>query len=289
MTESLPTPRRSVLFMPGANERALEKAAQLDCDGLIFDLEDAVAPAAKVQARARVAAALSAQRYGSRECILRVNGLDTPWGEADVEACADLPLAGVLFPKINSAADVQGAAAALARAGRPELPLWLMIESAASILALEAISVAAPGVAVLVAGTADLVRDLRARHTPGRESVLYALSRTVTVARAAHLDVLDGVHLDFRNLDSFRATCQQGRALGFDGRTLIHPGQIAIANEVYGISPEEVAHARAVRDVWEAALAAGRGVAELDGQLIEHFHAAQAQRVLALAAVQQCD
>jgi len=279
-------PHRSVLFMPGANTRALEKAATLACDGVILDLEDAVAPASKDNARTNVVRALETIDYGHRERIVRVNGLDTPWGADDVAALAGLQLDAVLFPKIDSAAMANAAAAALdtlVAAGGPQPALWVMIESPASIVALESICLGCERLAMLVVGTSDLVRDMRAQHLPDRAPVLYALSKSVTVGRAFGLEVLDGVHLDFRNLDTFRSTCEQGRAMGFDGRTLIHPGQIEIANEVYGLSAEDVAHAHRVVAAWQQAEGAGLGVVDLDGQLVESMHAAEAERVIALS------
>lgn len=281
--------------MPGANARAQQKALGLDCDGLIFDLEDAVASESKDAAREVVIQSLSTLDYGHRERIVRVNGLNTPWGKQDVAALAGVPLDAVLFPKIESAAMVEAAAASLATLGltlsdEPLPQLWLMIESPRSILELAAICEAllranasqkTPG--VLVMGTSDLVQELRAQHTSDREPLLYALSKAVTVARAFGLDILDGVHLDFRNLDSFAQSCEQGRAMGFDGRSLIHPDQIDLANERYGVSNEEIEHATNVLRVWDEAQSAGLGVVELDGQLIENLHAAEAQRVIAMA------
>jgi len=273
--------------MPGANTRALEKAATLDCDALIFDLEDAVAPSAKAAARDNVVAALKNNDYAHRELVVRVNGLDTPWGADDVSAVAALPLNAVLFPKVDSAAMVVDAAEALvataAVASVTPPPVWAMIESPASLLKLEQICSAHGALEVLVMGTSDLVRDLRARHVESREPLLFALSAAVTAARAFDLDILDGVHLDFRNLESFRTTCEQGRGLGFDGRTLIHPSQVDIANEIYGFSAEDLALAERIIEVWERAEAKGLGVVELDGQLIENLHAAEARRTLAFA------
>ncbi len=276
-------PRRSVLYLPGANTRALEKARTLPCDSLILDLEDAVAPASKPAARANVAAAVGAGGFGYREIVVRVNGLDTPWGQDDLEAIAGLDVAAVLFPKVDSAAAVQELLAALDTAGGDKLPVWLMIESPASILNVPAIACASPRIGALVAGTSDLVQALRARHTTGRENLAFALQQCVTAARAAGIDVLDGVHLDFRNSDSFRQACVAARDMGFDGKTLIHPAQIDIANECFGPDPAAVSHAGRVLETWQAALADGRGVAELDGQLIENLHAAEAERTLAYA------
>ena len=222
-------PRRSVLYLPGANTRALEKARTLACDSLILDLEDAVAPANKAAARANVTAAINAGGFGYRELVVRVNGLDTPWGRDDLQAVAGLDVAAVLFPKVDSAPAVQDLLAALDAAGGDKLPVWLMIESAG-------------------------------------------------------IDALDGVHLDFRNTDSFRDACVAARDMGFDGKTLIHPAQIDIANECFGPDPAAVDHAERVLATWQAALAEGRGVAELDGQLIENLHAAEAERTLAYAS-----
>lgn len=277
-------PRRSVLYLPGANTRALEKARTLVCDSLILDLEDAVAPASKAAARANVTAAVNAGGFGYRELVVRVNGLDTPWGRDDLQAVAGLDVAAVLFPKVDSAAAVQDYLTALDAAGGDRLPVWLMIESPASILNVPAIACASPRIGALVAGTSDLVQALRARHTRGRENLAFALQQCVTAARAAGIDALDGVHLDFRNTDSFREACVAARDMGFDGKTLIHPAQIDIANECFGPDPAAVDHAERVLATWQAALAEGRGVAELDGQLIENLHAAEAGRTLAYAS-----
>jgi citrate lyase subunit beta/citryl-CoA lyase len=277
-------PRRSVLYLPGANTRALEKARTLACDSLILDLEDAVAPANKAAARANVTAAVNAGGFGYRELVVRVNGLDTPWGRDDLQAVAGLDVAAVLFPKVDSAAAVQDLLTALDAAGGDKLPVWLMIESPASILNVPAIACASPRIGALVAGTSDLVQALRARHTRGRENLAFALQQCVTAARAAGIDALDGVHLDFRNTDSFREACVAARDMGFDGKTLIHPAQIDIANECFGPDPAAVDHAERVLATWQTALAEGRGVAELDGQLIENLHAAEAGRTLAYAS-----
>ena len=278
-----PTPRRSVLYMPGANERAMDKARSLDCDSIIFDLEDAVAADAKAAAREKVCAAVTAGGYGHRELIVRVNGPDTPWGLADLAAVSRLPVDALLFPKVETAAQVREIEAAVDRAGGGSLPFWLMIETPRGVLDVREVADASARIAVLVMGTSDLVKELRASHTADRHNLVYALQYCVLAARAAGVDILDGVHLDFRNLESFRMLCEQGRAMGFDGKTLIHPTQVDIANEVFGFDAEAVADARAVLAAWEAARAAGKGVAELDGRLIENLHAAEAERVLAFA------
>jgi citrate lyase subunit beta/citryl-CoA lyase len=277
-------PRRSVLYMPGANSRAMEKARNLDCDSIIFDLEDAVAESAKGDARQAVAAMIREGGYGYRELVVRVNGLDTPWGADDVAEVAQLPIAALLFPKVETASQVSAIAAAVDAAGGAALPLWLMIETPRGILDVREVAASSPRVEVLVMGTSDLVKELRAEHTPERHNIGNALQHCVLAAREAELDILDGVHLDFRNAESFAAVCAQGKAMGFDGKTLIHPTQIETANATFGYAQEAVADAQAVMAVWQQAQAAGKGVAVLDGRLIENLHAAAAQRVLAFSA-----
>lgn len=278
------TPRRSVLYMPGANERAMEKARGIDCDGVIFDLEDAVAPDVKPHARERIAAAILAGGYGHRELVVRANGLDTPWGAEDIARMAGLPIAAMLFPKVETAAEVAEIVARLDAAGGAELAVWIMIETPRGVQHVEALAAVNDRVTVLAMGTSDLVKELRGRHRADRAGVTYALQRCVLAARAAGKEILDGVHLEFRDADSFRAACEQGRDLGFDGKTLIHPTQVAVANAVFGPSPEEVDFARRAREAWRAARAAGKGVAEVDGRLVENMHVAEAERTLAFAA-----
>lgn len=280
-----PKPRRSVLYVPGANARAMDKARTLDCDAIIFDLEDAVAADAKGSARLQLTDALRSGDYGYRERIVRVNGLDTPWGEEDVRMAAQLPIEALLFPKVESAAQVAAIQAAVDAAGGREIPLWLMIETPRGILDVHAVLGASSRIECLVMGTSDLVKELRAVHTPSRSNLAFALQHSVLAARAANVDILDGVHLDFRNSDGFRDACIQGRAMGFDGKTLIHPTQVEIANEVFGYSDADIADAREVLAAWEAAQAAGSGVAEVDGRLIENLHAAEAERVIAFSDV----
>jgi citrate lyase subunit beta/citryl-CoA lyase len=275
-------PRRSLLYMPGANARALEKAQHIDCDAVIFDLEDAVAPDAKSQARAQVQAALVDFSYGPRELIVRCNGLDTPWGRDDLKAFANAPIDGLLFPKIERTDQVTAIKSLLA-ASNSTLPLWLMIETPTAVLRLEEFG-GDDQVAALVMGTSDLVKELRGQHTSSRHNIAFALQRCVLTARMLGKEIFDGVHLDFRNLPELRSACEAGRAMGFDGKTLIHPEQVPIANEVFGYSAEELAHAETVLQVWQDALAQGKGVAELDGQLIENLHAQEAQRVVAFGA-----
>jgi citrate lyase subunit beta/citryl-CoA lyase len=269
--------------MPGANARALDKARTLDCDTVIFDLEDAVAVDAKETAREQVSAAIAEGGYGHRELVVRVNGLDTDWGAADVQAFASAGVDALLFPKVESAAQVQNIVSVVDAAGGSDLPIWLMIETPAGVLDVREVALGSPRVRCLVMGTSDLVKELRAQHTESRSNIGYALQHCVLVARSAGLDILDGVHLDFRNLESLQSACEQGRNIGFDGKTLIHPSQIDIANEVFGFGSDDVDHARAVIGVWREAQAAGKGVAVLDGQLIENLHVAEAERVLAFA------
>lgn len=276
-------PRRSVLYMPGANPRAMDKARTLACDSIIFDLEDAVAPGSKAEARGNVAQTLQQGGYGYRELIVRCNGTDTPWWRDDVAEFAGQPVSALLFPKIESLTQVEEIAAAVDEAGGSKLPLWLMIETPVGVLDLAEFA-GHSRVTTLVMGTSDLVKELRAEHVADRRNLDFALQRCVMIARRYGRDILDGVHLDFRNLESFRSTCEDGRAIGFDGRTLIHPGQIDIANEVFGFDAAAIEHAHRVMQAWQEAITAGKGVAVLDGKLIENLHAQEAERVLAFAA-----
>lgn len=277
-------PRRSVLYMPGANARALDKARTLDADALILDLEDAVAPDAKAQARTQVAAALREGGYGRRECIVRVNALDTPWGLDDVRAIAQAGADAVLLPKVESPAQLKALAQALDAAGAPaDLPLWAMAETPLGFLRLDAIAGGHARLAAIVVGTSDLVKDLHARHTPSRDETLLARSLAVMAARAHGLAVLDGVHLDLNDDAGLQDACRQGRDQGFDGKTLIHPRQIAAANAAFAPTSEELDTARRRLAAWTAAQAEGKGVAVVDGALVENLHAQEAERLLALA------
>jgi citrate lyase subunit beta/citryl-CoA lyase len=281
-------PRRSVLYLPASNARALEKARSLPVDAVILDLEDAVAPEAKESARAQLVEALQAGGFGRREVVVRVNGLDTPWGQDDVAAVAKLGPDAVLFPKIQSADDVLAAVAALDRAGAPAtLPIWIMAETPRCIMSMDSIANASPRLACIVAGTSDLSRDLRARPAPGRIGVISALSIIVIAARAYGLDALDGVHLDMNDEEGYQAACEQGRDLGFDGKTLIHPKQIAGANAAFAPSAAEVEQAKAIVAAWGEARAQGKGICVLNGKLIEKLHVEDAERLLLLDAAIQ--
>ncbi|MSO80330.1 MAG: CoA ester lyase [Alphaproteobacteria bacterium] len=277
-------PRRSVLFVPAANERALAKAVTLPVDGVILDLEDSVAPESKPAARVRAVATIAAGDFGWRELIVRANGLDTPWGTADLATLARAGADAVLLPKVGSAAAARGAIAVLEAAGAPRaLQIWCMIETAAGVMAAAEIARANPRVTCLVVGTEDLGRDLNARPTPDRVPFLASLSLVVLAARAAGIVALDSVHLDLADTAGFVAVCKQGRDMGFDGKTLIHPSQIEPANAAFGPDEAAVAEARCIVAAHASAIAAGSGVAVLDGRLVENLHVATAERTLALA------
>ena len=277
-------PRRSILFMPGSNRRALEKARELAADGCIFDLEDAVAPDAKILARDQVAAAVAAGGYGRREILVRINGLTTAWGEADLLAAADMAIDGVVLPKVESAAAVQQAEAKLVAAGASAgCLIWCMLETPLGVLRAQEIASSSRRVGGLIMGTSDLTKDLGAQHVPDRAPLLAALGHCLLAARAFGLTILDGVHLDLSDDEGFLAECRQGRALGFDGKTLIHPKTIAAANEVFAPSPEEVEWSRRIILAHGEAVAAGKGLLLVDGKLIGNLHVENAHRVVALA------
>jgi citrate lyase subunit beta/citryl-CoA lyase len=278
-------PRRSVLFMPGSNPRALEKARALPADGLIFDLEDAVAPEAKETARLAVAAAVTAGGYAPRELVLRVNPIDTVWGHADLATAATLPIDAVLLPKVENAERVRLTLDLLDALGAPpELAVWCMIETPLGVLAAAEIAAASPRVAALILGTSDLANDLHARPTRDRLPLLTALGLVLLAARAHGRAILDGVHLDLTDAEGFAAACRQGRELGFDGKTLIHPDQIAPANAIFAPTVEEAARAERIIKAYGEALAAGKGAARIEGRLVEALHVEEARRTLALAA-----
>jgi citrate lyase subunit beta/citryl-CoA lyase len=276
-------PRRSLLFMPGANSRALEKARELPADGLIFDLEDAVAPDAKAAARANVAAALRQGGYGRRELVLRANALDSEWGKEDLVAAAQMRIDAVLLPKVESAERVRETVARLDHAGAPpELAVWCMIETPRGVIAAAKIA-ASSRVAALVTGTSDLTKELQARDMSDRTPLITSLQLVLLAARAHGLVALDGVHLDLGDNDGFAAACAQGRAFGFDGKTLIHPKQIAPANAAFAPSADEIAQARKIIAAHAHALAAGEGIVVVEGRLIENLHVGAARRLVALA------
>ena len=265
--------------MPGSNARALEKARTLPADALILDLEDAVAPEAKAAARAQVLSAVRLGGYGRREVIVRLNGPGTPWGADDLAAVAQAPVDAVLLPKVESA---EAVTAALGRLG-PTRDVWCMLETPRGVLNAAAIAAASPRVVALVMGTSDLTKDLHARPTRDRIALLTSLELCVLAARAAGITALDGVHLDLDDEAGLAAACRQAAELGFDGKTLIHPRQVAAANEAFAPSASEMDWARHVIAAHADAVAGGRGVVVLDGRLIENLHVDDARRVLALA------
>lgn len=277
-------PRRSALYMPGANARALEKARTLPADVLLFDLEDAVAPDAKETARDRVCAAAASGGYGRREIVVRINGLDTGWGHADLPPVARCGADAILLPKVESADQVQHLEALMADCGAPDdMAIMCMIETPMGVLHAGEIAGSSPRLSCLVMGTSDLAKDLQARHVPGREPLLPSLGLTLLAARAHRLAILDGVSLDLGDDEAHEAACRQGRDMGFDGKTLIHPRQIAAANRAYAPDAEEVAWARRIIAAHGEAEAAGAGVVLVDGKLIEALHVEEAHRTVALA------
>ena len=277
-------PRRSVLYMPGSNARALEKGATLPADGLILDLEDAVAPDAKALARRQVVEAVTAGGYGTREIVIRINGLDTPWGKDDIAAVSGTDADAVLVPKVESAEMVHTVEGALADAGAAaDMAIWCMMETPLGMLHAEAVAAAGPRVACLVMGTSDLAKDLHAHHTPDRLPFITGLGLCLLAARAHGLAILDGVHLDLADDEGFAAACRQGLELGFDGKTLIHPKTIEVANQVFAPSSTEVDWSRKIIAAHAEATAEGKGVVLVDGKLIENLHVESARRLVALA------
>ncbi len=274
-------PRRSVLYMPSSNERALEKAKTIPCDGLILDLEDAVAPDAKPAAREAACAAAASGDYGRREITIRINAADTQWHEADlVAACAAGPDA-IVVPKVDSAAAVRVLVDEMERHGAPDhTTLWAMVETPIAMLRAAEIAGESERLSVLVMGTNDLAKELYAEHVPGRHPLLTGLGLALLAARATGKGIIDGVFNDVKNVDGFLAECQQGREMGFDGKTLIHPGQVDGANAAFAPSAQAVADARGVVAAWEEG--AGTGVVTYQGRMVENLHVDSARRTLAI-------
>ncbi|MDF1792335.1 MAG: CoA ester lyase [Thalassobaculaceae bacterium] len=277
-------PRRSVLYMPGSNPRALDKGRSLACDAIVMDLEDAVAPESKQAARDAIAEALSAGGYGAREILIRVNGLDTPWGHDDLVFAAGQPAHGVILSKVESGGTVRQAESLLERNGAPEaMGLWCMVETPRGVLAAQEIASSTPRMAGLMLGTNDLAKDLHCLHTPDRMPLMTSFGLCLLAARAYGLAILDGVHADLNDDDGFAAICRQGVELGFDGKTLIHPKTIAAANTAFSPRDEEIAWARKIAKAHAAAMAEGKGVLQVDGKLVETLHVAEAQRLVDMA------
>jgi citrate lyase subunit beta/citryl-CoA lyase len=270
--------------MPGANTRAMDKARTLDADAVIFDLEDAVAPDVKAEARQQVIDTLKQGGYGSRELVVRINSLQTPWGKEDLLALlkADVAFDGVCMPKVESVEQVLEVADLIEQQG-VDLAIWPMIETPKGVANAQAIAGAHPRLTAIVMGTSDLSKEMRIPHTPDRIGFISALSQCVLAARCHNVDIIDGVYLDIKDTEGFDRICQQGRDLGFDGKSLIHPAQLETANQVFGLSEADVDKARRILQVWQEALDEGKGVAVLDGKLVENLHVDEAERTLAIA------
>lgn len=285
MASSTHRPRRSCLYMPGANERALEKARTLPADSLLLDLEDAVAPDAKLTAREAIVNAVKAGGYGYREIVVRMNGLGTEWGADDLKAAVACGAKAVLAPKVESAADIHALDKALTEAGAPaDFGLWVMIEMPKAILHLEEIAQASETtrLTTFVMGTNDLAKEYRARMTPDRIAFQVALQLSVTAARAWGLTAIDGVFNDIKDEDGLVVECEQGRDLGFDGKTLIHPSQLETANRVFAPSHNDVEQAKAVIEAFAAPENAGKGVLKVNGKMTELLHLDEARRTVAM-------
>lgn len=270
-------PRRSVLYMPGSKSRALDKAATLPADALILDLEDAVSPAEKSAARDLVCEAVKSRPFGPREVIVRINGAQTEWGGADLAAAADARPDAILLPKVESPDDI-----AKARGVAGDIAIWAMMETPRGLLNADAIA-AAPGLACMVMGTNDLAKELHASHIPGRIPMIASLGLALLAARAHGLAIIDGVYNAFKDDEGLRVECEQGRDMGFDGKTLIHPAQLAVTNEVFGPSPEALEEARAQIAAFEQTEVSGGGVAVVNGRIVENLHVENARRLLAEA------
>jgi len=270
-------PFRSVLYIPGSKERALEKARDLATDAIIFDLEDAVAAEEKPAARKLLLQTLATTDYGSRARIVRVNGLDTDWGKADIAAFVGADIEALLIPKVSSAADVQAVAKVI-----PDMPLWAMMETARGMLNAAEIA-AHPRLAGMVMGTNDLAKELGCRYRPDRLALQAGLGLCLLAARAEGLTIIDGVYNAFKDEEGLRAECEQGRDMGFDGKTLIHPAQLEIANTAFAPSDAEIALARRQIEAFDEAQARGEGVAVVDGKIVENLHIVTARQLLSKA------
>lgn len=278
-------PRRSVLYLPGANERALEKAKTIDADALIFDLEDSVAPGAKVQGRANVTVAVQSGEYGHRELAVRVNAIGTEWHDDDIKAAAAVGPDAILVPKVEAADQIVELVAKIEEAGAPQTTqLWAMVETPRALLHAEEICAAHDRLSVIVMGTNDIVNETYGLHTPGRNPlVLAALAWTLLAARAAGKAIIDGVYNDVKNAEGFRAEVHQGREMGFDGKTLIHPSQVEPCNEAFSPSEADIERAQGLIAAFDQAKSAGQGVVTFNDKMVEELHVRDAQRILAFA------
>ncbi|MCX2724894.1 HpcH/HpaI aldolase/citrate lyase family protein [Roseibium salinum] len=281
-------PRRSALYMPGSNARALEKAKTLDVDCLILDLEDAVVPDAKELARTQICEAVAGGGYGEREVVVRINGLGTPWGEDDLAAAVKAGPDAILVPKVNSPADLQRIALKLAVLGASrDLKLWAMMETPEALLNAGAIGACGKDPQVrlscVVMGTNDLAKETRARLTPGRAAMMPWLMTCVAAARAGGVDILDGVYNAFQDEEGFAAECAQGVEMGMDGKTLIHPKQIDTCHAAFSPTPEEIAWARKINEAFDQPENADKGAIQVEGKMVERLHAQMGRRVIAIA------
>lgn len=277
-------PRRSVLYMPGANDKALEKAKTLPVDAIIFDTEDSVAPDMKEVARGKVAAAVQSGEYGNRELTIRVNGLDTQWFEDDLRSAGAAGPSAVVVPKVNSAADVARIESILESVpGAENVKIWAMLETPQAIENAVEIATSSERLVVLVMGTNDLAKELRAGLVAGRHPLLWGLGRAVNAARFAGKVILDGVYNNVKDPEGFAVECRQGAEMGFDGKTLVHPTQVEPCNEIFAPSEDEIDYSRRVIEAFEAGIAEGKGVITVDGKMIENLHVDNARRALAIA------
>ncbi len=283
MTDEL-RPRRSALYMPGANDKALEKAKSLPTDAIIFDTEDSVAPDMKVAARDKVAAAVRSGEYGSRELTIRVNSIETEWHLDDLRSAAQAGPDGIVVPKVGSAADVAAVERVIEAAGVPDhTRIWAMLETPEAVERAVEIATSSERLAVLIMGTNDLAKELRAALVPGRAPLLWGLARCLNAARYAGKVILDGVYNDVRDPEGFAVEAAQGAQMGFDGKTLVHPSQVEPCNSAFSPTAEEVEHSRRVIAAFDEGLAAGKGVITVDGRMIENLHVDNARRAIAIA------
>lgn len=277
-------PRRSVLYMPGSNARALEKAKSLAADGLILDLEDAVAPDAKETARKQVCQAVNEGGYGMRELVIRVNGLASPWGYADIVEACKTKADAILIPKVESADTVLKLETIMAASGAPDgMMIWAMMETPRGMLRAEEIASASPRLACFVMGTSDLAKELQCAHTRERLPMITSLGLCLLAARGYGLAIVDGVYLDLNDDEGFEYSCRQGVELGFDGKTLIHPKTVDTCNRVFSPQPKDVEWSRRIITAHESAAKEGKGVVVVDGKLIENLHVENAKRLVAMA------
>lgn len=273
--------RRSVLYMPGANQRALEKARTLAADALILDLEDSVSPALKAVAREQVVKSVMEGGYGHRELTVRINALSGLWGAEDLKAIAALSISAIVLPKVESAAQIHSAVSLLDAEGS-QLDIWAMIETPQGVLNAQEIAASSPRLKVLVMGTNDLAKELRVEQTLAREAFQTSLGLSLLAARAAGLDIIDGVYIHIKDEAGLQQSCEQGRCLGFDGKTLIHPAQLAVCNQIFSPDEAQCQQAQAIVDAWEQAKEQQQAVVVVNDRLVEELHVREAERTLAL-------